>query len=121
MMQKKYKTINERGKETNLAPIRDNLQSAYAFYQLPPGETNYSDSFSRTDTSPPHTNYTVKFKGTLDHIIYRQSAITLLELLEIPKEEDLKAGGAIPSVKFPSDHLRIEAKFMLPPYDRFGN
>ena len=62
---------------------------------------------------PPYTNYTVNFKGTLDHIFYNEEALTLLQLLDIPTESELIKDKAIPSLKYPSDHLRIEAQFLL--------
>ena len=55
----------------------------------------------------------IRFKGCLDHILYNENAMTLLELLEVPSEADLSEGGAIPNLLFPSDHVRIEAKFLL--------
>ena len=90
------------------------LQSAYNFYQLPAGKTAYNESFSRDDTMPPYTNYKKKFKALLDHIFYNEEGLTLLQLLETPAESELSEYGELPSVKFPSDHIRIEAKFLLP-------
>ena len=58
---------------------------------------------------PPFTHYKVIFQGTLDHIFYNEEALTLLQLLEIPTEAELVKDKAIPSLKYPSDHLRIEA------------
>ena len=97
-----------------MEPIAGNLQSAYTFYQLPNGKSEYDKSFSRDETTPPHTNYTVGFKGTLDYIFYNEDVLTLLQLLEIPKESQLSKNKAIPSLMFPSDHVRIEAEFLLP-------
>jgi len=40
-------------------------------------------------------------------------SLKLLELLEMPKDSDITAEEALPSKLFPSDHLRIEAKFLI--------
>jgi len=39
---------------------------------------------------PAYTNYTVSFKGALDHIIHN-SKLKVLELLELPKDEEIMA------------------------------
>jgi mRNA deadenylase 3'-5' endonuclease subunit Ccr4 len=62
---------------------------------------------------PPATNYTRSFKDTLDHILYNRGAVEVLELLETPDDETLSKEEALPSAVFPSDHLRIQAKFKL--------
>ena len=88
-------------------PLIGQLQSAYSLYQTS------DDSLSRADTNPNYTNYTVSFKGTLDHILYEKSHLEVLELLEMPSDDEIKAEGGLPSTKFPSDHMRIEAKFLI--------
>ena len=67
----------------------------------------------RAESNPPYTNYSVSFKGTLDHILFDKNRLQVLELLEMPTDEDIKCETALPSTKFPSDHLRIEAKFLI--------
>ena len=61
---------------------------------------------------PEFTNYTFYFKGTIDHILHN-SKLKVLELLEVPKKDHLKAEKTLPNSVFPSDHLRIEAKFLI--------
>ena len=63
--------------------------------------------------NPKFTNYCPDFKGTLDHILYNSSALEVLELLEMPPDEAITKEVALPSTIFPSDHLRIEAKFYI--------
>ena len=61
-IQDKYKSMNKKYKKkkllSKLEPIEGKLQSAYTFYQLPPGESEYNSSMSRDQTMPEHTNYT---------------------------------------------------------------
>ena len=96
-----------------LEPLGGKLQSAYNFYQLPEGETEYKKSFSRFDTFPMHSCYSLNFHGLLDHIIYTEDSLTLMQLLELPDESQLSEGGGCPNLLFPSDHMRIEAQFLL--------
>jgi len=58
---------------------------------------------------PAYTNYTVSFKGSLDHILVNDK-LKPLELLELPPAHELEALAGCPNETFPSDHLRIEAK-----------
>ena len=62
---------------------------------------------------PKYTNYTAGFKGTLDHLLYDQNSLQVLQLLEIPNEKHVARETALPNTEFPSDHVRIEAIFML--------
>ena len=41
------------------------------------------------------------------------SSLKVLEVLELPRDSDIMAEEALPSKLFPSDHLRIEAKFEI--------
>ena len=41
------------------------------------------------------------------------SNLKVLELLEMPRDSDIMVEEALPSKIFPSDHLRIEAKFYI--------
>ena len=68
---------------------------------------------SRNETEPSFTHYKFSFQGTLDHLIYNSQAMEVTSLLEIPTQESIKRDRAIPSVLYPSDHLRIEAVFTL--------
>ena len=49
----------------------------------------------------------------LDYIFYNRDELKLLELLEVPEESELNEMGGLPSLRYASDHLRIEAKFLL--------
>lgn len=58
---------------------------------------------------PYFTNYTAKFKGTLDYIFYTPSKLRILAVSDMPEEYDLIAtsGDGLPSSCYPSDHLML--------------
>mmetsp|Transcript_5062 Transcript_5062/g.11224 ORF Transcript_5062/g.11224 Transcript_5062/m.11224 type:complete len:602 (+) Transcript_5062:143-1948(+) len=58
---------------------------------------------------PTFTNYTAKFKGTLDYICYSPSRLRVLSTLDMPTEEALRysCGEGLPAAAYPSDHLMI--------------
>jgi CCR4-NOT transcription complex subunit 6 len=58
---------------------------------------------------PNFTNYTAKFKGTLDYICYSPSRLRVLSSLDLPQEDSLRysCGEGLPAAAYPSDHLMI--------------
>lgn len=95
-----------------------NLESVYSLYNLKvegdDGCFKVSPQLRKRDeTNPKFTNYSVDFKGTLDHILYNKAKLEVLEFLELPADELIMKETALPSTLFPSDHLRIEAKFYI--------
>lgn len=58
---------------------------------------------------PAFTNYTARFKGTLDYIYYTPSRLRVLAANAMPDEADLRAssGEGLPSACYPSDHLML--------------
>ena len=93
-----------------LGPVHKKLQSAYNKYNDP--TRIKKELVTRDDVQPRYTNYTVSFQGALDHIVHNDK-LEVVSLLELPRDEELMEEQALPSKKFPSDHLRIEAKFYL--------
>ena len=99
-----------------MRPLAGNLSSVYSLYNL---EAQTGENISgyepirRDLANPKYTNYCVDFKGTLDHILYNKSKLEVIEFLEMPDESLIPQEGALPSTLFPSDHLRIEAKFFI--------
>ena len=59
---------------------------------------------------PVFTNYTANYFGTLDHLLYDSKRIRLMKLLNTPEVDEV-AAKFLPSEKYPSDHVRIEAVF----------
>ena len=99
-----------------MRPLAGNLSSVYSLYNLEAqtGENGSGDELITRDlANPKYTNYCVDFKGTLDHILYNKSKLEVIEFLEMPDESLITQEGALPSTLFPSDHLRIEAKFFI--------
>ena len=100
----------------SLAPLCGNLESVYSLYNFGaetqgPGESGRR--VRRDLANPQYTNYCIDFKGTLDHILYNKTHLEVLELLDMPSDELIKREVALPSTLFPSDHMRIEAKFYI--------
>ena len=62
---------------------------------------------------PKFTNYTENFKGTLDHIFYNKDRLEVTHLLEIPDVSQAGRDKGLPSLLFPSDHVRIESILQL--------
>jgi len=87
------------------------LQSAYAFVQG--GE------------EPLFTNYTTRFKGTLDYLWYSKHHLRPMSVLAVPSEDDLfgraesgdgagdkrKSMYGLPNTTWPSDHIPMVAEF----------
>lgn len=66
-------------------------------------------------TEPPFTNYTEKFKGTLDYLFIPRSHTHLIPraILEIPSETSVSAHTALPDDTLSSDHVSIACLFEL--------
>ncbi len=58
---------------------------------------------------PIFTNYTAKFKGTLDYIFYTPSRLRILAVTSPPDESDIRnvAGDGLPCPCYPSDHVLL--------------
>lgn len=57
---------------------------------------------------PQFTNYTRKFKGTLDYIWYTPSRLKMLAVSTPPSEDDISTHcEGLPSVQYPSDHILL--------------
>lgn len=58
---------------------------------------------------PDFTNYTARFKGTLDYIYFTPSRLRVLAIAGIPEEREIRAlsGEGLPSAAYPSDHLML--------------
>lgn len=108
------KKLLERKK---LQPLVRTLQSAYKAVVYSHGQHT-----SRADTC-----YSSKCHGMYDHIIFNDSHLKVLQILEIPEERRLAPSAdnkpdidgsmnmvaKLPNSIFPSDHLRIEVEFQL--------
>jgi len=69
----------------------------------------FSNAYAKysKDGFPEYTCFVKDFQGCLDHILYNNK-IKCAAVLETPTKQELSAeNGAIPSTRFPSDHVRI--------------
>ena len=96
-------------------PIIGNMLSAYHHYNNKAQVTRGSEFMRqvREETMPLFTNYTRNFHGTIDHIFYTNKSLELTHLLQMPDISEVERDGTLPSTKYPSDHVRIEAKFHI--------
>ncbi len=60
-------------------------------------------------SEPTYTNYTAKFKGTLDYIYYSPNRLRIMAATSIPDENDIRqvAGEGLPCACYPSDHILL--------------
>lgn len=84
---------------------RYQLKSAYDGYKKE--KTTYSESH------PDFTTYTNEVIGNYDYIIYTEDSLRLVELLKVPTENEGIKKDKLPNKDFPSDHLKIGAKFVF--------
>jgi mRNA deadenylase 3'-5' endonuclease subunit Ccr4 len=91
----------------------DAWQKAEKALKLDSVYNQYQEGSSREARNPKWTNYTVGFKGTIDHIFVSPN-VTINKILDIPTDKELQSEVALPNSKFPSDHIRIAAILQLP-------
>jgi len=89
-------------------PNKFNLRSAYDSYKC-----ENENEFDYIKNHPDFTNFTLEFKGNLDYIIYSKEYFKLKELLKIPTDDSIINKSTLPNKYYPSDHLKIAARFEL--------
>jgi len=60
---------------------------------------------------PTQTTYTGSFQGTLDYVWYSNRSLIPLSVLDVHPMSELKREVAMPSLRFPSDHLPMLSRF----------
>jgi CCR4-NOT transcription complex subunit 6 len=80
------------------------LRSSYSYY---------NESDVRRNGEPNFTNFTGKFKDTLDYIFYEEKGLQPTELRDIMDEKQLSAETALPNSIYSSDHICLQANFVL--------
>ncbi len=90
-------------------PNKFNLRSAYDIYKVS-SNTDFEDY---VDNHPDFTVYTHEFIGLLDYIFYSQANLEVVELLKVPTSDIEIKASKLPNSKYPSDHLKIGARFRL--------
>lgn len=83
------------------------LRSAYDVYK----QSSNIENDDYADNHPDFTTYSHEFIGNLDYIIYTQNSLELTDLLRVPTHDTEVKGLKLPNYKYPSDHLKIGAKF----------
>lgn len=78
--------FRDKTAEGLLEPLVGNLQSAYNQYNTTSHITE--ELVTRMHMQPLYTNYTVSFKGALDHILHNEK-LRVLELLEMPELSEI--------------------------------
>jgi len=100
-VQASYDKLKAEGK---LLPVAGTLSSAYE---------NYEPSGKTARQKHPKTIFGKIFEGTIDYIWFNKSALSITSVLEMPTLAQVRSENFLPSKRFPSDHLRIEAVFAL--------
>ena len=85
------------------------LRSAYDIYKVG-SNTDYADW---SENHPDFSTYTHEFIGTLDYILYTANNLEVLELMKLPTHDVEVKTNKLPNSKYPSDHLKIGARFRL--------
>lgn len=84
------------------------IRSAYDCYKL--------DEFKKTsdfaENHPDFTTYTDEFIAATDYILFTED-LDLLEILKVPTNNNEVKSKKLPNAIFPSDHLKIAARFEL--------
>ncbi|CAL1284914.1 unnamed protein product [Larinioides sclopetarius] len=57
--------------------------------------------------TPEYTNYTAEFSGCLDYIFYNKDILDVIDVVPMPRHEQVTAQKALPSEYFPSDHIAL--------------
>jgi mRNA deadenylase 3'-5' endonuclease subunit Ccr4 len=65
-----------------------------------------------TKITGPNESSKTGFMATTDHIFHNQS-VTLYQTLDIPEDSLLFKEKALPNSLFPSDHIRLQAKYLI--------
>ena len=58
---------------------------------------------------PEFTNFTAKFRGTLDYICFSPSRLRIMGVTQIPEAAEFESsvGVGLPCVNYPSDHIML--------------
>jgi CCR4-NOT transcription complex subunit 6 len=117
-----YQILRQKKERESFEKILNNMEqlsnkfrfrSAYENYQLMKRNIPFSnDNFNYLHNHPQFTNFTGRFCGNIDYIFYSQS-LSINRILNLICKEDLKNDSHLPSLNFPSDHLKIYAEFLF--------
>ena len=103
---KNKKYIEQFWNEANKLKFRD-LRSAYDVYKA----SSADEVSAYVKNHPDYTTYTHEFSGNIDYIFYSSENLELVQLMKIPTHDTEIKGLKLPNHRYPSDHLKIGAKF----------
>ncbi|XP_077213840.1 carbon catabolite repressor protein 4 homolog 1-like isoform X2 [Tasmannia lanceolata] len=87
------------------------LVSAYSYFCRPGSQQRCMDP---STNEPLFTNFTKRFRGTIDYIFHTVDSLIVDSLLELLDVESVK-DTALPSPHWPSDHIALMASFRFRP------
>ena len=108
-----YPDLKSPADEVNILPNLHNIKHGMELTSM---MSMAMSGFSQSSTKePPFTNFTSRFKGTLDYVFYTASRLRLIAASNIPAEDVLRSvnGEGLPSAQYPSDHLKLCGDFAL--------
>ena len=85
------------------------LSSAYECYKL--DRIIEQPDYSRNH--PEFTHLTHKFRTMLDYLIYCRESFDVTQVLEVPINDKEVIASRLPNRVYPSDHLKIAARFKI--------
>jgi CCR4-NOT transcription complex subunit 6 len=83
------------------------LRSAYDIFKT----NRVNDVSDYVENHPDFTTYTHEFVGTLDYVLYTPEKLQVTELIQIHTNDPEIKGLKVPNYRYPSDHLKIGARF----------
>eukprot|EP00475_Leptophrys_vorax_P005145 TRINITY_DN1309_c0_g1_i1.p1 TRINITY_DN1309_c0_g1~~TRINITY_DN1309_c0_g1_i1.p1 ORF type:complete len:652 (-),score=171.69 TRINITY_DN1309_c0_g1_i1:995-2950(-) len=84
----------------------------------PPASVNHrlplSSAYGEVSGEAKYTNYTGDYVGVLDYIFYTTNQLKAVGVLKVDDEQYLREYTALPSPRYPSDHIPLLAEFEWP-------
>lgn len=88
------------------------FRSAFENYKILNNSLNSFSKYSYVENHPEFTNFSRKFHGNIDYIFYSNN-ILVKKILSLPSINDINRESTFPNERFPSDHIKIYAEFLL--------
>ena len=88
------------------------FRSAFENYKILSNSNKAIPIYNYVENHPDFTNYNRKFHGNIDYIFYSNN-IFLKKILSLPSILEIKRESILPNERFPSDHIKIYAEFVI--------
>jgi CCR4-NOT transcription complex subunit 6 len=97
-------------------PSNDEVFNCDEYHVLPPPTSithrlPLTSSYGEVSGEPKYTNYTGDFVGVLDYVFYTTTQLKAVGVLKVDDEQYLREYTALPSPRYPSDHIPLLAEF----------